>query len=84
MLMEEGTSKFGSLFEQPTDNDKSKKLVSKGSTSSMKVVKKKDTDPSDKAALFVKNAFARDLCCEVGKLDSAKKNDLSSQLSNPI
>ena len=84
VLMEEGTSVFGTLFEQPTDAEKAKKLVSKGSSTSNKVTKKKDSNPSENSTLFAKNAFARDLCCEVGKLDTAKKNDLSSQLSNPI
>ena len=84
VLMEEGTSQFGSLFEQPADGEKAKKLVSKGSTTSNKVTKKKDSNPTENSTLFAKNAFARDLCCEVGKLESVKKNDLSSQLSNPI
>ena len=86
MLMEEGTSAFGALFDHGnSDSDKSRKLLSKGSSASLKVQKKpaKESGTGSTSTPAAKNAFARVMRCEITAQDS-KRYDFGAPLSSTL
>ena len=65
--MEEGKSAFGALFDHVNSDSDKRKLLSKGSSASLKVQKKpiKESGTGSTSTPAAKNAFARVMRCEI-------------------